>query len=45
MGADRSQTVIATDHLLARHKAEGYEFVTIPQMAESAISRQPSAIS
>lgn len=43
MGADRSQTVIATDHLIARYKAEGYEFVTIPQMmAKSAASRQPS---
>jgi peptidoglycan/xylan/chitin deacetylase (PgdA/CDA1 family) len=31
-GADRSQTVIATDRLLARYKAEGYEFVTIPRM-------------
>jgi peptidoglycan/xylan/chitin deacetylase (PgdA/CDA1 family) len=40
MGADRSQTVIATDHLLTRYKAEGCEFVTIPQMmAESASSR------
>jgi len=32
MGADRSQTVLATDHLIARYKAEGYEFVTIPHM-------------
>jgi peptidoglycan/xylan/chitin deacetylase (PgdA/CDA1 family) len=32
MGADRSQTVIATDHLIARCKAQGYEFVTIPEM-------------
>jgi peptidoglycan-N-acetylglucosamine deacetylase len=32
IGADRSQTVIATDHLIARYKAEGYEFVTIPRM-------------
>jgi len=40
MGADRSQTVIATDHLIARYKAEGYEFVTIPQMiAQAAIGR------
>ena len=45
MGADRSQTVIATDHLLTRYKSEGYEFVTVPQMmAESAIRRQPSVI-
>src|ERR1039458_235974 len=46
MGADRSQTVIATDGLIARYKAEGYEFVAIPQMmAESAVSRQPPAAS
>ncbi len=32
MGADRSQTVIATDHLIARYKSEGYEFITIPRM-------------
>jgi peptidoglycan-N-acetylglucosamine deacetylase len=32
IGADRSQTVIATDHLIARYKSEGYEFLTIPQM-------------
>jgi len=46
MGADRSQTVIATDHLLTRYIAEQYEFVTIPQMmTKPAISRQPSAVS
>ncbi len=27
MGADRSQTVIATDRLIVRYKADGYEFV------------------
>jgi len=32
LGADRSQTVIATDRLIARYKAEGYEFVTVPEM-------------
>jgi peptidoglycan/xylan/chitin deacetylase (PgdA/CDA1 family) len=32
MGADRAQTVIATDRLIARYKAEGYGFVTVPQM-------------
>jgi peptidoglycan/xylan/chitin deacetylase (PgdA/CDA1 family) len=43
MGADRSQTVIATDHLLTRYQSEGFEFVTIPQMmAEPATSCQPS---
>jgi peptidoglycan-N-acetylglucosamine deacetylase len=39
MGADRSQTVIATDHLIARYKAEGYEFVTIPQMMKRSSPR------
>jgi len=34
LGADRSQTVIATDHLIARYKSEGYGFVTIPQMMQ-----------
>ncbi|MGA8438143.1 MAG: polysaccharide deacetylase family protein [Candidatus Sulfotelmatobacter sp.] len=36
MGADRSQTVKATDHLLKRYRDEGYEFVTIPQMMGSS---------
>jgi peptidoglycan/xylan/chitin deacetylase (PgdA/CDA1 family) len=31
-GADRSQTVLATDRLITRCKSEGYEFVTIPEM-------------
>lgn len=35
MGSDRSQTVIATDHMIARYKSEGYEFVTIEQMLQS----------
>jgi len=34
MGADRSQTVAATDRLIAKYKSEGYGFVTIPQMLE-----------
>ncbi len=39
MGADRSQTVIATDRLIASYKLEKYEFVTISQMmAMSALS-------
>jgi peptidoglycan/xylan/chitin deacetylase (PgdA/CDA1 family) len=46
LGADRSQTVIATDRLIPRYKAEGYEFVTVPRMtAESDVTGQPSAIS
>jgi len=36
VGADRSQTVLATDHLITRYKSEAYEFVTIPQMMEPA---------
>jgi len=32
MGADRSQTVLVTDHLITRFKEKGYEFVAIPQM-------------
>ncbi|HEY6369950.1 MAG TPA: polysaccharide deacetylase family protein [Candidatus Sulfotelmatobacter sp.] len=32
MGADRSQTVAATDHLISRYTSDGYEFITIPQM-------------
>jgi peptidoglycan/xylan/chitin deacetylase (PgdA/CDA1 family) len=31
IGADRSQTVLASDHLIARYKNEGYEFVTVSQ--------------
>jgi peptidoglycan/xylan/chitin deacetylase (PgdA/CDA1 family) len=45
MGADRSQTIIATDNLIRRYKDEGYEFVTVAQMISgsgqlSAIGRQ-----
>jgi peptidoglycan-N-acetylglucosamine deacetylase len=36
MGADRSQTVLATDHLITRYKSEGYDFVTIQQMLDAA---------
>ena len=32
MGADRSQTVQATDHLITKYDAEGYEFKTISEM-------------
>ncbi len=34
MGADRSQTVQATNNLIAKYHPEGYKFVTIPQMLE-----------
>jgi peptidoglycan-N-acetylglucosamine deacetylase len=36
MGADRSQTVLATDRLIARYKGEGYEFATIQEMMPGA---------
>lgn len=32
LGADRSQTVIATDSLIHRYKDQGFEFVTVPEM-------------
>ena len=34
MGADRSQTVLATDHLITRYNSEGYGFKTIGEMLE-----------
>lgn len=34
MGADRSQTVLATDHLITRYQSEGFEFATVPCMME-----------
>ncbi|MFI5102246.1 MAG: polysaccharide deacetylase family protein [Terriglobales bacterium] len=39
MGADRAQTAIATDRLIARYKAEGYEFVAIPEMMKQSGNR------
>jgi len=36
MGADRSQTVLATDYLITRYKSEGYNFLTIQHMLEGA---------
>jgi peptidoglycan/xylan/chitin deacetylase (PgdA/CDA1 family) len=32
LGADRAQTVMATDNLIRRYKDEGYEFVTVEEM-------------
>jgi peptidoglycan/xylan/chitin deacetylase (PgdA/CDA1 family) len=32
MGADRAQTIIATENLIRRYKDQGYEIVTIEQM-------------
>jgi peptidoglycan/xylan/chitin deacetylase (PgdA/CDA1 family) len=39
MGADRSQTVLATDHLIAKYKSEGHEFKTIPEMLPAQNAR------
>jgi peptidoglycan/xylan/chitin deacetylase (PgdA/CDA1 family) len=36
IGADRSQTVLATDQLIARYKSEGFKFVTIPEMMQNS---------
>ncbi len=45
-GADRSQSVIATDRLVARYKSEGYEFVTVPaMMGKAVVSSQPAVLS
>lgn len=44
MGADRSQTVLATDALISRYKSDGYEFVTIPIAAKN-IERNPEQLS
>ncbi len=40
MGADRFQTVVATERLIARYKSEGYEFATIPEMMLKSASDQ-----
>lgn len=47
IGADRSPTILATDHLIARYKRDGHAFATIPEMmmVKPAVSPQPSAVS
>ncbi len=44
MGADRSQTVIATDRLIAKYRAEDYEFVTIPEMMKRETDASPMPV-
>ena len=39
MGANRSRTVEASDRILTHYKAEGYQFVTVPEM----MAKQQSA--
>lgn len=41
--ADRAHTVTATDRLIRRYKAEGFHFVTIPQMMQNSPAFQPAA--
>jgi peptidoglycan-N-acetylglucosamine deacetylase len=43
-GADRSQTVLATDQLIARYKSEGYEFVTVPEMMRKTVVSSQHAV-
>jgi len=38
MGADRSQTVLATDRLITRYKSEGYEFALVEAMIARALA-------
>ncbi len=40
LGADRAQTVIATENLIRRYRDQGYEFVTVEEIAP--VSRHPS---
>jgi peptidoglycan/xylan/chitin deacetylase (PgdA/CDA1 family) len=44
LGADRSQTVLATERLLVRLKSVGYEFVTIPRMMGKEAVRNRSSV-
>ncbi len=39
MGADRSQTVVATDRMIARYKSEGYQFATVSKMMRAEVAR------
>jgi peptidoglycan-N-acetylglucosamine deacetylase len=39
MGADRSQTVSATDNLIHHYKSQGWQFVTIPEMFQNSGTR------
>ena len=43
LGADRSQTLTATDHLLTRYRKEEFEFLTIPKMMDSTPPPGPGA--
>ena len=38
MGSDRSHTVEATERMISKYKAEGYQFVTISEMMEKQLA-------
>jgi peptidoglycan-N-acetylglucosamine deacetylase len=40
MGANRAQTVLATDRLIMRYKTAGYDFVTIPSMLQMYVAQK-----
>ncbi len=42
MGADRAQTVIATDNLIQRYRDQGYEFVTVEEMRGNSRRAPPA---
>lgn len=44
MGADRSQTVQATDHLIPRYKQEGFVFATISEMMQPNLQQAHAAV-
>ena len=43
-GADRVQTVLATEMLVERYQADGYEFVTVAEMMGHVASRPSSVV-
>ena len=44
MGEDRAHTVIATERMIARYKAEGFDFVTISRMMEELSAEKSAAL-
>ena len=38
MGADREHSVEATDRIIAQYKAQGYQFVTVPEMMKKQLA-------
>jgi len=44
MGADRSQTVLATDRLITRYKQQAYEFLTVLEMMQKDFASQAQVL-